>query len=150
MTQDGFFLSALVALGVAVKPPILVHDQTSATAEREERPSPAEHHEKPIAKACQKENVDDQPNQPRKETGQLQLTNFSNRSAPTDRRHLALVDVLEFCPGRLSDIIENRIGDKATLLRCDRSLAGQLFTCCLLYTSPSPRDATLSRMPSSA
>ena len=25
-----------------------------------------------------------------------------------------------------------------------------LFTCCLLYTSPSPRDATLSRMPSSA
>ena len=24
------------------------------------------------------------------------------------------------------------------------------FECCLLYTSPSPRDATLSRMPSSA
>ena len=24
------------------------------------------------------------------------------------------------------------------------------MTCCLLYTSPSPRDATLSRMPSSA
>ena len=24
------------------------------------------------------------------------------------------------------------------------------FKCCLLYTSPSPRDATLSRMPSSA
>ena len=27
---------------------------------------------------------------------------------------------------------------------------GMLFTTCLLYTSPSPRDATLSRMPSSA
>ena len=26
----------------------------------------------------------------------------------------------------------------------------RLFHCCLLYTSPSPRDATLSRMPSSA
>ena len=26
----------------------------------------------------------------------------------------------------------------------------QLTTACLLYTSPSPRDATLSRMPSSA
>ena len=25
-----------------------------------------------------------------------------------------------------------------------------LFNTCLLYTSPSPRDATLSRMPSSA
>ena len=28
--------------------------------------------------------------------------------------------------------------------------AGTPFTTCLLYTSPSPRDATLSRMPSSA
>ena len=27
---------------------------------------------------------------------------------------------------------------------------GQLVNTCLLYTSPSPRDATLSRMPSSA
>ena len=27
---------------------------------------------------------------------------------------------------------------------------GTLFLVCLLYTSPSPRDATLSRMPSSA
>ena len=29
-------------------------------------------------------------------------------------------------------------------------LFGTIDTCCLLYTSPSPRDATLSRMPSSA
>ena len=28
--------------------------------------------------------------------------------------------------------------------------SGNLFHVCLLYTSPSPRDATLSRMPSSA
>ena len=27
---------------------------------------------------------------------------------------------------------------------------GKVFADCLLYTSPSPRDATLSRMPSSA
>ena len=27
---------------------------------------------------------------------------------------------------------------------------GKIYTTCLLYTSPSPRDATLSRMPSSA
>ena len=30
------------------------------------------------------------------------------------------------------------------------SLEGRFFPSCLLYTSPSPRDATLSRMPSSA
>ena len=32
----------------------------------------------------------------------------------------------------------------------DRMLKGRFYTACLLYTSPSPRDATLSRMPSSA
>ena len=30
------------------------------------------------------------------------------------------------------------------------ALLGFIATACLLYTSPSPRDATLSRMPSSA
>ena len=30
------------------------------------------------------------------------------------------------------------------------ALGAALFAGCLLYTSPSPRDATLSRMPSSA
>ena len=30
------------------------------------------------------------------------------------------------------------------------TIVGTLFQVCLLYTSPSPRDATLSRMPSSA
>ena len=33
----------------------------------------------------------------------------------------------------------------------NKSEAGSIrYTACLLYTSPSPRDATLSRMPSSA
>ena len=30
------------------------------------------------------------------------------------------------------------------------SIKGKMFTICLLYTSPSPRDGLLSRMPSSA
>ena len=34
--------------------------------------------------------------------------------------------------------------------RFRNSLGRSLFYSCLLYTSPSPRDATLSRMPSSA
>ena len=36
-----------------------------------------------------------------------------------------------------------------TNLKTERS-AMDVFNNCLLYTSPSPRDATLSRMPSSA
>ena len=38
---------------------------------------------------------------------------------------------------------------KEDLVKMPRGLARQLCSC-LLYTSPSPRDATLSRMPSSA
>ena len=35
-------------------------------------------------------------------------------------------------------------------ITCTRDLLDLLISSCLLYTSPSPRDATLSRMPSSA
>jgi len=42
---------------------------------------------------------------------------------------------------------------KSTILKCISGLintkSGEMYFC-LLYTSPSPRDATLSRMPSSA
>ena len=55
--------------------------------------------------------------------------------------------------GRLADVIRRPlITEKAT-----RALEINQYTfevdhraACLLYTSPSPRDATLSRMPSSA
>ena len=42
--------------------------------------------------------------------------------------------------------------NKRVLIREDLNvpLAGGEVSNCLLYTSPSPRDATLSRMPSSA
>ena len=35
-------------------------------------------------------------------------------------------------------------------LQCGCCTPGMVMSACLLYTSPSPRDATLSRMPSSA
>ena len=47
----------------------------------------------------------------------------------------------------MSDAGTGKIGD----LSGDKiDLSGWQFSICLLYTSPSPRDATLSRMPSSA
>ena len=42
----------------------------------------------------------------------------------------------------------DRVGFQGGCLK--QSLYERLFQTCLLYTSPSPRDATLSRMPSSA
>ena len=65
--------------------------------------------------------------------------------------------------GRLSAINRNQLpGDKARIVRREehhdgRQILGSIAVglperngFCLLYTSPSPRDATLSRMPSSA
>ena len=57
------------------------------------------------------------------------------------------------------DLVEQMInvaaGKPLTLTQKDIKLNGwamesRLYADCLLYTSPSPRDATLSRMPSSA
>ena len=53
--------------------------------------------------------------------------------------------------------IESALGQSEYLVLLASSKAAQskwvtkeVSYCCLLYTSPSPRDATLSRMPSSA
>ena len=53
-------------------------------------------------------------------------------------KHGSLGDIAQAC-GAIQDISENHKDDEVHLL-----------TTCLLYTSPSPRDGLLSRMPSSA
>ena len=60
-------------------------------------------------------------------------------------------EVAQVGPGKLNDdgsrqTPEVSIGDKVLYSK----YAGTDIKFCLLYTSPSPRDATLSRMPSSA
>ena len=51
-------------------------------------------------------------------------------------------------PARLGS---KRLKDKPLInLKGKTMIERTYLQCCLLYTSPSPRDATLSRMPSSA
>ena len=57
-------------------------------------------------------------------------------------------DLNEVRVQKVSDI-EGQLGNSVNESSQFANLAA-LFTICLLYTSPSPRDATLSRMPSSA
>ena len=47
-------------------------------------------------------------------------------------------------------IIEHENGELATRMKSDWKGALMQYGICLLYTSPSPRDLSTSRMPSSA
>ena len=63
-----------------------------------------------------------------------------------DMSFLEMMDVLN------EELIEKGIDPVAFDHDCREGICGMcsMFINCLLYTSPSPRDATLSRMPSSA
>ena len=56
-----------------------------------------------------------------------------------------LINNLEYTVSELSNSIKRIIEDNFDYIRIKAEIGS-----CLLYTSPSPRDATLSRMPSSA
>ena len=67
--------------------------------------------------------------------------------------NFVLVNFLGLCPfmgvsGKLDTALG--MGLATTFVLTLASVASYSFNTCLLYTSPSPRDATLSRMPSSA
>ena len=74
----------------------------------------------------------------------------SNRLSIDEIIDAAQEDVNSLVYGGVDGIIIENFGDTPFVKNdiSKRTLAS--FTTCLLYTSPSPRDATLSRMPSSA
>ena len=61
------------------------------------------------------------------------------------------VHIIIATPGRLKDLINRKAADLTNIDYVVLDEADEMLNMgCLLYTSPSPRDATLSRMPSSA
>ena len=92
------------------------------------------------------------------EDSKLLYCSFCGKSQHEVRKLIAgpSVFICDECVDLCNDIIQEEMQEKAA------SAAGELlkpqeirdtldqYVICLLYTSPSPRDATLSRMPSSA
>ena len=68
----------------------------------------------------------------------LKLRNTKNAPSPEEKKQLLAYQALSDAGKTLDPVILKR-NDRVTF-----------YSPCLLYTSPSPRDATLSRMPSSA
>ena len=80
-------------------------------------------------------------------TGRANLSLLDNvkidyYGSPTPLNQVASLNVAE------ARLITIKPFDKGMLAEIDKAIQKSGF--CLLYTSPSPRDATLSRMPSSA
>ena len=65
--------------------------------------------------------------------------------------YLTVKDSKEFHFKNENDhLLENDVEDFKNILKTKNHVDPDIFKYCLLYTSPSPRDRTRSRMPSSA
>ena len=70
---------------------------------------------------------------------------------PTDEQRQAAVEIADSLRyGHYADVNFDEAWSQDTFQRYLDILDGQRAYLCLLYTSPSPRDRTRSRMPSSA
>src|SRR5665647_1598374 len=77
---------------------------------------------------------------------QITISVTKDKSYFIDNRQIAFNDIESLLKSRISSLQEPTV-----ILRLENSLTVQdLVDVCLLYTSPSPRDGLLSRMPSSA
>ena len=78
----------------------------------------------------------------------LELWRYPIKSIGGERLDVAEVAEFGIVGDRGWGLVDEETGNVLTARRAPTLL---MATCaCLLYTSPSPRDATLSRMPSSA
>src|SRR6059058_5212455 len=95
-------------------------DQARAFVEAEISPSPLKKDGEAISKADQKDNVDEQPSQPCRDSAQVHQFKVCDRFVPADRRHAALVEIPE--PLRLPavDHSQNVARRVASLLHCNR------------------------------
>ena len=68
---------------------------------------------------------------------------------PQTREHIAILDLLEV-ERAITVITKSDLVDSDFLPLVEEQILEELSETCLLYTSPSPRDLSTSRMPSSA
>ena len=93
---------------------VLSCDQPHVPLPRRIRPSPLRHHNQPVTKANQIQDVHEQPGQPSKTARQPEPPEIGDRRSATNRRHIAEVPVpkgpaLFGLPG-LFDVVRNTEG----------------------------------------
>src|SRR5438270_12900731 len=99
-------------------------DQARALIETEIGPGPLEQDRETISEADQKNNVDEQPRQPRRNSAEMDKLQVRDRFVSADRRHAAFVEIPK--PPRLSavDHPQNIAGCVTALLHRHRRDSG--------------------------
>ena len=77
------------------------------------------------------------------------LTKFENLTIQSDFIFKKVMSRKRICKHLLEELLQIEIAD-IKYLEAEKTLEPEYTSRCLLYTSPSPRDAGASRMPSSA
>ena len=100
-------------------------NQASAFIKAEVSPGPLEKDGEAIAKPDQKNNMDKQPCQPRRNSAQVHKFEVRDRFVPADRRHAALVEIPKSLRLSIIDHRQNISRRVTALLHCNRRNTGQ-------------------------
>src|SRR6476469_1967838 len=84
-------------------------DRHLTAAPAEERDEPRQHRDGAVAPADEVVQVQAQPGQPGQKAAEFQLADLAHRGKPRDRRHAALVEVLERLAIRRGPVIFGRL-----------------------------------------
>src|SRR6476619_1564830 len=89
---------------------IVVGDQAGSALEGEIGPGPFEEHHRAVAKADEKEDVDQQPGPPGEQPRQLEARELRDRARAADGRQRALVAIVERLDGLAREDALNLFG----------------------------------------
>ena len=78
------------------------------------------------------------------------MFSISQLKIMTAQHMLKEAGIESFVVNKMDSAHAGLFGDIELFVQKEDAIEAKLVLICLLYTSPSPRDATLSRMPSSA
>src|SRR5688572_11843688 len=96
--------------------PLDVGDEPHAALIGEVRVSPLQQHAQPVSKSDQVHDMDEEPEKPRQAAGEFYLAEIGYRAGASDRREIALVEVVKVLAGLVAQVAQNVPRGRGSLL----------------------------------
>src|SRR5690349_15933422 len=94
----------------------MLRDQRAGTFTTQIRPQPFARHREAAPESNQEKDVHDRPEQPREKTGELFVTELSDRTMVPDRRHTSAIMITKWRALFVMQVRENVLRDAFALL----------------------------------